>query len=80
MVAGKRRETGKGNSLLDLGARFLFFQLGLLLLWVKLERTMGWNGFGREEGTLGRAKEKHSDFYCCRWLRAATHTIFYILP
>lgn len=33
-----------------------------MLLRVKLERTMGWNGFGPEERTLGRAKAKHSGF------------------
>ncbi len=58
----KRRETGKGNHLPDLGARFLFFLLELLLLWVKLERTTSLTGFGLEEGTLGRAKEKQSGF------------------
>lgn len=29
---------------------------------MKLERTMGWRGFGLEEGMLGRAKEKQSGF------------------
>lgn len=58
----KKQETGTVNSLLDLGAQIPLFQLKLLLLWVKLEMTTRWNGFGLEEGTLGRAKQKHSGF------------------
>lgn len=75
----KKQETGKVNSLLDLGAQSPLFQLKLLLLLAKLEMTTRWNGFGLKEGTLGRAKQKHGGFQG-KWLRAASHTIFYILP
>jgi len=37
----KRRETGKGNSLLDSRGQIPLFLLRLLLLRVKLERTVG---------------------------------------
>lgn len=46
--SGRRRK--KRNSLPDSGASFHFFQLGLLLLWVKLERTTRWNGLGPGQG------------------------------
>lgn len=37
------------------------FRLKLLLLWVKLERSRRWNGFGSERSRmLGRAKKKRS--------------------
>lgn len=64
------RETGKGNGFLDAQARFLFFQLQLLLLWVKLERARRWNGFGWEEQNAGQGQGKAERFDCFRWLRA----------
>ncbi len=52
----------KRESFAGLGGQIPLFLLELLLPWVKLERTTILNGFGLEESTLGRAKEKQSGF------------------
>lgn len=67
----KKQETeGKREQFARLGGKFpLFFQLGLLLLWVKLERTTRWNELGP-----GLSWEKSQWFDCDRGLRAPSHT------
>lgn len=68
-AAGRSGRRGKRYSLLDSGASIHLFRLGLLLLWVKLERTTRWNGLGPGQGS-----QKSQWFDCARWLRALSQT------